>query len=354
MKKQNKLVVSQILIAMLGIFGSVFAQETAIETNKIESEFSVESYVQELASRLESSGFDIKGSVIDSEGALLNDVKMDIVLSSPILPYMTSSKKVNKTESINSEFSVYEKGVTSIVLSFFKKGYYSERRSFSSSIFEEDPSKIMQKHNIQIKMIKRGTPAELICFYKSINSVIKEDKKNICDLSILQKESITENDTISIKSIDSKTKLDTICIELDFNRDKNGNIVYDSKYRERPCSSGFVIRFHSNDPDDGLILVNDQDPLVNQDVFKTAYNLAPEEGYTRKEIMIKLGEKGSDGNYPCEANKTFVFLKCGKHYGRAIFNELSIDYSRDEIKSVSARVQMDINRKEGDRNLTEF
>ena len=354
MKKQNKLVFSQILIAVLGLFGTVYAQETAIKTDKTESDIPADAYIQSLVSRLESSGFDIKGSVIDSEGALLNDVKMDIVLSSPILPYMTSSKKVNRTESINSEFSVYEKGVTSIVLSFSKKGYYSERRSFSSSIFEEDPSKIMQKHNIRIKMIKRGAPADLICFYKSINSVIKEDRKNICDLSILQGKSIKEGASIDMKSIDSKTELDTKYIELDFNRDKNGNIVYDSKYRERPCPSGFVIRFHSNDPDDGLILVNDQDPLITQDSFKTAYNLAPEEGYTRKEIMIKLGEKGSDGNYPCEANKTFVFLKCGKHYGRAIINELSIDYSRDEIKSVSARVQMDINKKEGDRNLTDF
>jgi hypothetical protein len=337
-----------------GLFGTVYGQETAIETNKIESELYADSYVQDLASRLESSGFDIKGSVIDSEGVLLNDVKMDIVLSSPILPFMTSSKKVNKTENVNSEFAVYEKGVTSIVLSFSKKGYYHVRRSFSSSIFEEDPSKIMQKHNIQIKMTKKGTPAELICFSKSINSVIKEDKKNICDLSILQEKSIKENDRISLKSIDSKTKLDTKYIELDFNRDKKGNIIYDSKYRERSCPSAFVIRFHSNDPDDGLILINDQDPLVNQDIFNTEYNLAPEKGYTKKEIIIKLGEKGTDGNYPCENNKTFVFLKCGKYYGKAIINELSIDYSKDEIKSVSARVQMDINKKEGDRNLTEF
>ena len=352
MKRQNKLIIPLFLIAGLGIVGIVCAQGTAAETNKTEREKSA-AYTRELASRLESSGFDIKGTVIDSDGALLNDVKMDIVLSSPILPYMTDSKKVNKVQNINSEFAVYEKGVTGIVLSFSKKGYYTERRTFSSSIFEEDPSKIMQKHNIQVKMIKRGTPAELICFYKNIKSVIKEDRKDICDLSVLQAESIKEDVTISLKTIDSKTKLDTKYIELDFNRDQNGNILYDSKYRERPCPSGFIIRFHSNDPDDGLILVNDQDPDITQDSFKTAYNLAPEEGYTRKEIVIKLGEK-TNGNYPCEIGKSFVFLKCGKHYGRAIFNELSIDYSRDEIESVSTKVQMDFNRKEGDRNLTEF
>ena len=354
MKKQNKFVFSIILIAVLGILGTLYAQKAVIETNKTEREVLADAYIQSLVSRLESSGFDIKGTVMDSEGALLNDVKMDIVLSSPILPYMTSSKNVTRTKSVNSEFSVYEKGVTSIVLSFSKKGYYSERRSFSSSIFEEDPSKIMQKHNIQVKMIKRGNPAELICFYQKISSVIKEDRKDICDLSVLQKKSIEEGDSISMKSIDPKTKLDTKYIELDFNRDEKENIVYDSKYRERPCPSSFVIRFHTNDPDDGLILMNDQDPLITQHDFKTAYNLAPEEGYIRKEIMIKLGEKESNGNYPCENNTTFIFLKCGKHYGRAIINGLSIDYSKDEIKSVSARVQMDINRKEGDRNLTEF
>ena len=261
MKRQNKLIIPLFLIAGLGIVGIVCAQGTAAETNKTEREKSA-AYTRELASRLESSGFDIKGTVIDSDGALLNDVKMDIVLSSPILPYMTDSKKNNKVQNINSEFAVYEKGVTGIVLSFSKKGYYTERRTFSSSIFEEDPSKIMQKHSIQVKMIKRGTPAELICFYKNIKSVIKEDRKDICDLSVLQAESIKEDVAISLKTIDSKTKLDTKYIELDFNRDQNGNILYDSKYRERPCPSGFVIRFRSNDPDDGLILVNDQDPDI--------------------------------------------------------------------------------------------
>ena len=155
MKRQNKLIIPLFLIAGLGIVGIVCAQGTAAETNKTEREKSA-AYTRELASRLESSGFDIKGTVIDPDGALLNDVKMDIVLSSPILPYMTDSKKVNKVQNINSEFAVYEKGVTGIVLSFSKKGYYTERRTFSSSIFEEDPSKIMQKHNIQVKMIKRG------------------------------------------------------------------------------------------------------------------------------------------------------------------------------------------------------
>ena len=91
MKRQNKLVFSQILIAVLGILGTVYAQETTIETNKTESEVLTDAYIQSLVSRLESSGFDIKGTVIDSEGALLNDVKLDIVLSSPILPYMKTN-----------------------------------------------------------------------------------------------------------------------------------------------------------------------------------------------------------------------------------------------------------------------
>ena len=126
MKRQNKLIIPLFLIAGLGIVGIVCAQGTAAETNKTEREKSA-AYTRELASRLESSGFDIKGTVIDPDGALLNDVKMDIVLSSPIFPYMTDSKKINKVQNINSEFAVYEKGVTGIVLSFSKKGYYTEK-----------------------------------------------------------------------------------------------------------------------------------------------------------------------------------------------------------------------------------
>lgn len=201
-------------------------------------------------------------------------------------------------------------------------------------------------------MTKKGIRAERISFHENLQYNIKDESKKICDLSVLQKKTINKDDKISLKTIDLKTTPETKYIELDFKRDSNGKVIYDGKYDNISCPSEFIIRFHSNDPEDGFILINDENPSITEDDYDITYTLAPEKGYTKKEISIKLGEKVPHKRYPFEDNKLFIFLKCGKYYGKAMINRLFIDSTKNEIKSVNAVFKMGINRKEGDRNLT--
>lgn len=120
MKLRNKLTAALFLAIVLGGVVIVYAQKTAI-TNQTENSSSAYSFIQDLASRIKSSGFEINGTIVDSEGVLLNDVKMGIVLYRPILPFMTSSERVNKEMKSIRNSLFLKKDLQELSLPFTRK-----------------------------------------------------------------------------------------------------------------------------------------------------------------------------------------------------------------------------------------
>ena len=79
-----------------------------------------------------------------------------------------------------------------------------------------------------------------------------------------------------------------------------------------------------------------------------------ETGYDQKEIVIELGEADATGHYPFESKRIYIFLKCGNHFGKAEIEQISLSLNRrdQKIEGVSTRLEILLNQKEGDRNLS--
>ena len=310
--------------------------------------------------RLASSGFDIRGVVTDVNGIPLNGVELRIELSRPNLQTIVNSENKNKTITINSEFHIQEKGWTDINLSFMKNGYYSETRSFNSDHLQRDLSKRDVKEKLQVIMTPKGPVADLSRFTDYLKYDFKNNSKIICNLSKFQeKKDSSDKKKYEIEMFttnsDAKEKKHQY-LELDIKRDINKNIILDSKYGNIPCPSSFVIRFCSDSPNDGIILISDKESNITQDDFKKKYTIAPEEGYSEKEIYIDLGQRGSDGHYPCELQETFFYFKIGNHYGKAFLGNILItnDLDKKELSHIRIKFMVYINKVENDRNLTSF
>ena len=302
--------------------------------------------------RMAGSGFDLSGTVTDEDGNPLDGVSMRADYSRVNTATFHSEDKREEPVEVNSEFHIKQKGWTELDLDFRKDGYFSEHLHFDSPWLDHKQKNYVVKDGIQVKMIKKGPVAALFRKEVDLRYDFENGYKDVCDLSFLRDKKTTGEDW---ERLLMKTPLGTPpetpkYLELDFRRDENGEIVYG----EVPNSLALypvacIIRFHSDNPDDGLILLNEQDPGITGDTFKKKYNSAPESGYTKREIVIE--ETGTEEN----KKPLYLHIKCGKHYGKIKINsEISHAVDGKELLHSRAFVEIWLNRVPGDRNLTSY
>ena len=315
--------------------------------------------------RMAGSGFDLSGIVTDEDGNPIDGVTMRAEYSRVNTATFHSEDKREEPVEVNSEFHIKQKGWTELDLDFSKDGYYSERLHFDSPWLDRKQKKYVVKDGIQVKMIKKGPVAELFRKKDYLRYDIENGYKDICDLSFLCGKKITREDW---ERPLMKTPLGTPpetpkYIELDFRRDEKGDIIYDARHGGTPVPSSVIVRFHSDDPDDGLMLIDELDPRVNPEMYGFAaadryrkiHTTAPETGYGLREIELEWDRKRPDGNI-AENQQTFLFLKCGNHYGKAAINS-PLDTNRSgkrELGHVRVKIELLLNRVPGDRNLTSY
>ena len=330
---------------------------------------------EQIQDNIESSEFNVLVNVTDGDGKPLNGVRLEIEFSRPDMKYpLFSKKKESKTEAktIDSELRIQGKGWTNLNLVFRKDGYFIESRRFQIDFMRSDPSPVTLGENLRVQMFQKTPSAEMLNGIRAdLKYDFKGETRTICDLSAFRKtgtaprkeRSEEEKDKDRLKKLKQataglKTKPEAAkYIELDFRRDERGEIVYGDPlalYRTIPCPSAFIIRFRSDDPDDGMILIDELDPDVTHDRMKKIHTAAPETGYDQKEIVIELGEADATGHYPFESKRIYIFLKCGNHFGKAEIEQISLSLNRrdQKIEGVSTRLEILLNQKEGDRNLS--
>ena len=302
--------------------------------------------------RMAGSGFDLSGTVTDEDGNPLDGVAMRAEYSRVNTATFHSEDKREEPVEVNSEFHVRQKGWTELDLYFRKDGYFSEHLHFDSPWLDHKQKNYVVKDGIQVKMIKKGPVAALFRKEVDLRYDFENGYKDVCDLSFLRDKKTTGEDW---ERLLMKTPLGTPpetpkYLELDFRRDENGEIVYG----EVPNSLALypvacIIRFHSDNPDDGLILLNEQDPGITGDTFKKKYNSAPESEYTKRVIVID--ETGTDEN----KKPLYLYIKCENHYGKIKINsEISHAVDGKELLHSRAFVEIRVNSVPGDRNLTSY
>lgn len=305
--------------------------------------------------RISSSGFDIRGTVMDEDGNPLDGVTMETAFSR-VNTASFRSENLNETETVDSAFHVQRKGWTELRLVFRKDGYFPERLAFDSPWLEGRKKRFIAEDGIQVRMVKMGSVASL---YRPGDLRVRLDRDlekgtgSICDLSMLR--ASEELDRKQYERINAtKFELEsgpkaTKYLELDFRRDENGEIVFVSLPDVMaPCPAELIVRLHSDDLDDGLILLNELDPDITGDKVYKKYNTAPETGYGRKEIAFALTDQ-----WPALRESTFfIYLKCGKHYGKAKIEDFDLDMRPGKFERAMAFLSIHINRVPGDTNLT--
>lgn len=273
--------------------------------------------------------YDIFGTITDTRGNPLNGVYLDRTYD----VRGTMTPLVRSRETLDSEFHLSGTRATFLDLKFVKKGYYPEELSLRI-----DHLWFIKKIQIRMKPSEQMGIADFPTFQ------FEEKQKYICDLSTM------DDGEVQAKFVDLETDLQTMHLEIDLIRDADGNVVYNGMESSGsdPIPAGFVIRLHSSDPDDGLILVPGTRSLTVDEAFRKkdiSRQVVPKTGYQQKEIVTEM---------PSSWNLDVVFyLKCGDHFGKG---ELFIPpafspLSQIDKAKVTLQFELDINKEKDDRIL---
>ena len=387
MKHKMARIVSLIAIPLVAAVSVLHAQT---KDERKEEEERWKALIADLQSSLDASEFDLQFTITDTDGKPLDGVIVEIRQERPILRQILSGggEKKSEEKTVDSKFRIHEKGWTRLELHFLKDGYYIEDRNYNINFMPNDSRdlgpdgkpKLLMKEDIQVIMYKGVPAADLTGTKGTLQYDFEKGLQQVCDLSAFDKkpektkkpavseedeeeydeeeeeEYVEEKRKIEMKSVNLKMKRKlTKYIELDFNRDENGEVLFDGMHRDTPCPATLIVRLHSDDPGDGFVAVDKVQPgFVRVSEYEKRYQTAPETGY-KKELVLDFGKKDADGKYQYESNYLFAFVKCGQHYGTIFFNPVSVDFGRDRTLSrVRVRIEsLVLNRVEGDRNVSD-
>ena len=350
-----------------------------------------EAFLADTQNQIDASEFDLQFTITDTDGKPLDGVKVEMRLERPVVKLLLSGGSESKKpeeKTVDSKFSIHEKGWTRLELMFKKSGYHIEDRRYTINIMPNSPDelgpdgkpKLVMKEDVQVVMYKGVPPGDLTGTRGTLRYDFEKGTRSIFDLSAFDKKTekpkkttVSEEDgeeeeeedeeeyvekriRIEMKSVDLKAKPKASkYIELDFRRDENGEILFDGMHRDTPCPASFIIRLHSDDPGDGFIPVDKPGPgFVRKKEYDKRYPTAPETGY-KKELVLDFGKKDADGKYPYETNYLFAFVKCGPRYGTVFFHPIVIDGGPNKtIRQFRLGVEsLTMNRTADDRNVSE-
>ena len=128
MKRKTTWIIALIAIPLVAAVFTLHAQTK--DNGRDEQSERTRSLLADEQSRIESSEFDLRITVTDTDGKPLDGVTMELERSRPDVKLLLSGGKEEKTEkkTVDSKFRIQEKGWTGLRLRFLKDGYYLEDR----------------------------------------------------------------------------------------------------------------------------------------------------------------------------------------------------------------------------------
>lgn len=283
--------------------------------------------------RLNNARIDITGIVTDTEDVRLDNVDLRIEFRRPKNFWATHSEWLNETMKINGSFSIRKEHYTSVTIRFYKDGYFSEEITLYTGKKADARDSAIQSH-FHIKLRKIGTLAKLIEFDERIKYDVKSNNQSVCDLTKLE----TGNLRNEVFPLGNPIRLKKY-IYLDFERDKQGNIIYEENNGRgihAPAPKTYLLKFVSSDPSDGFIPIDENTPIKDLSYLTDA----PQKEYTAKELVIPYK---NDRRY-------YFYIRCGNYYGKGVVANIG---ARNDAfdHDYSLLVEILINQKNGDMNL---
>lgn len=372
----------------------------------------------------------ICGTIVDESGAPLDGVTVGVTYYVPPpyprifnllfysrwpdTPSWNQSESIPRRMTVDGEFRVRDKvlfrrgEVESIY--FVKEGYYTEEYRIDQKYeVTADGKKVSQWGDMRVVMRKKPPPP------RKVRTLDHETEDVIYEMANRRNHFIEFYVTPFTGYFDvysryvpfGKKPEAARYFELDFLRDEWGEIVL----REFPdvvddwgvpiqYPAVFIVRLHSDDPDDGILLVGEGESVPEKNPFDGNVRLygdgrefdkerelfrkeltdaparflkeqtmAPEDGYTRREISIPIEEViriwDANGLKACSLRVyRTVFIRIRGHYAKAClyytngFSDIRLGPVDSEAFGEKSywRIQFDmyLNPKEGDRHLSEY
>ena len=368
----------------------------------------------------------IYGTVVDESGAPLDGVTVGVTYWEPYPKLFLllrggwpdspapDGKSILRHMTVDGEFRVRDKALFRRGevehIYFAKEGYYSEKYDINQKYeVTADGKKVLKWSGMRVVMRKKPPPPKKVRTLKRVTTGVwydmAERKKRILEFSTNRFSGEAE---VVLRDVPFGQKPEAArYFELDFLRDERGEIVL----REFPgvvddwgdpiqYPAVFIVRLHSNDPDDGILLVGEGESVPEKNPFdgtirsfgngrefdeeRTLFRkgltdaparflkertMAPEDGYTRREISIPIEEViriwAANGLKACSllVYRT-VFIRAAGHYAKAYLYYAN-GYSDIQLGPVDSEAfrekshwefqfDMYLNPKEGDRHLSEY
>ena len=377
----------------------------------------------------------VHGVIVDETGKPLEDVQVFVQYSNDPTPSQAKlnlllvhlTRRIyfwddppheydNERKTVNGSFRVWRtrpfKSGNIHLLEFIKPGYYTERFDFNpNSQWRGEMRVVMRKESPPPKKASGRRLEHIDC---GLNVVLdcnmKQKTRQI--IEFFRPDSVKDIACRTVLPFDQEPEAPEY-LYLDFMRDENGEIVF----REFPGSvdatgetvkypAAFIVRLHSDAPDDGMLPVGEGESLAEQNLYDgvirnlndwspeardqrklsdridedcrkarqrlmESQNLAPEEGYTRREIVIPLEELirvwELDGAIRISwfSAYRFAYLRVGGHYAKLFFQyngsngrAESADYGATRVFGddfhASFPYELYLNAKAGKRELSEY
>ena len=368
----------------------------------------------------------ICGTVVDERGAPLDGVTVGVSYWEPY-PMLflllrggwpdspaPDGKSILRHMTVDGEFRVRDKALFRRGevehIYFAKEGYYSEKYDINQKYeVTADGKKVLKWSGMRVVMRKKPPPPKKVRTLKRVTTGVwydmAERKKRILAFSTNRFSGKAE---VVLRDVPFGQKPQaTRYFELDFLRDDRGEIVF----REFPgvvddwgdpiqYPAVFIVRLHSNDPDDGILLVGEGESVPEKNPFdgtirsfgngrefdeeRTLFRkgltdaparflkertMAPEDGYTRREISIPIEEVirvwDAKGLKACTLRVyRTVFVRVAGHYAKAYLYYAN-GYSDIQLGPVDSEAfrekshwefqfDMYLNPRGGDRHLSEY
>ena len=372
----------------------------------------------------------IGGTIVDESGAPLDGVTVGVryyvpppypkifnllfYRRWPDTPSWNRDRDIYQSMSVDGEFRVRDKvlfrrgEVESI--SFSKEGYYTEEYRIGQKYeVTADGEKVSQWSDMRVVMRKEPPPPRKVrtLDHETADVIYEMAKRRNHFIEFYVTPFTGYFDVYSRYVPFGKKPEAARYFELDFLRDEWGEIVL----REFPdvvdkwgvpiqYPAVFIVRLHSDDPDDGILLVGEGESVPEKNPFdgtirsfgngrefdeeRTLFRkgltdaptrflkertMAPEDGYTRREISIPIEEViriwAANGLKACSllVYRT-VFIRAAGHYAKAYLYYAN-GYSDIQLGPVDSEAfgekscwgiefDMYLNPKEGDRHLSEY
>jgi hypothetical protein len=280
---------------------------------------------EKLIRRSKSGKFSIEGKIVDKKGNLLNNVRVSITKS--ISRGFMGNKHTNRKEIVDAKFSFNESGCNVLHLQFLKQGYYAANKSYNiimkqeKNIYVKDSLLTAKKQIVVLREI--GKLVKLKSRYSKFYMDPISKEQDIMDLISFNKIKIKKPKNIKTP------KYFYLSVKLD----KRGKPEMVLSKDKRLIPAGIFLNYVSNDETDRIAPVGNAEIKDMRDM-----PLAPEKGYSLKQISLKFSRPGD-----------FFYYKNGDTYGKVWVRQT--DFLLGKVESVIVVKQNNEKDSKERRNL---